>query len=436
VPLDVHSLRFRDLDPSTHLFDRARARAVVANIVLPAAGDLFPHRAAPHLDRNAVARAIDEVLVAAFGAWAIGWSWAASEPGGGGPVRSWCCVPHSMLHGDDPDAQVTVDRVVAAVADFRDYLEALSRTFADLHEVAADAPLAEAAELAAAQILPIVVERTSGEDAWYATFEAALRWYFESAGIEGDAVSDAVHDVISGRFESWIAPDDEAAAAACAEIGRRVAEAAEGTPPRDVLPVWCSLRQRAFAGLLPRPPRGVVRVDGHRRFIHGAEHYRDPERAERMSAALDVCRASAHRDEALTFEHLATWRAILLGKRVAFRTTDAFAKGGRERYGIAADTRDRFCAILAETEDASAPVLVRAARVYLDVCFFHPFDDGNARVARLALDHVLTRAGLWLLKAEPVFTVSRSATDARGARALVQVLEEMVGVAGDPEGLG
>jgi hypothetical protein len=60
--------------------------------------------------------------------------------------------------------------------------------------------------------------------------------------------------------------------------------------------------------------------------------------------------------------------------------------------------------------------------------------DGNARAARLALDHVLTRAGLWLRADEPVFTVSRSATDARGARALVRVLGELVGASAAPAG--
>jgi Fic/DOC family len=33
---------------------------------------------------------------------------------------------------------------------------------------------------------------------------------------------------------------------------------------------------------------------------------------------------------------------------------------------------------------------VDPARVPFDVCFYHPFPDGNARAARLALDHVLT----------------------------------------------
>ncbi|MFF8844351.1 hypothetical protein ACF08N_16805 [Streptomyces sp. NPDC015127] len=44
----------------------------------------------------------------------------------------------------------------------------------------------------------------------------------------------------------------------------------------------------------------------------------------------------------------------------------------------------------------AAPLSAGAARAYLDVCFFHPFDDGNARSAFLALVFVLAREGVAL----------------------------------------
>jgi Fic family protein len=69
-----------------------------------------------------------------------------------------------------------------------------------------------------------------------------------------------------------------------------------------------------------------------------------------------------------------------------------------------------------------------AARVYLDVCFFHPFDDGNARAARLALDCVLTRAGLAIHVAEPIFAIPRWADD-NCAGALIVLLDRLVGEA-------
>ncbi|MGW6646680.1 Fic family protein [Streptomyces iakyrus] len=47
------------------------------------------------------------------------------------------------------------------------------------------------------------------------------------------------------------------------------------------------------------------------------------------------------------------------------------------------------------------PLTARAARVYLDVCFFHPFDDGNARAAFLTLVFVLAREGIALDRVSP-----------------------------------
>jgi len=83
----------------------------------------------------------------------------------------------------------------------------------------------------------------------------------------------------------------------------------------------------------------------------------------------------------------------------SFRTSPAFAKGGRERYGIDSSTRPRIDACLAETaKDSVRPLALtaRAARAYLDICFFHPFDDGNARSAFLTLVFVLARDGVAL----------------------------------------
>jgi hypothetical protein len=74
--------------------------------------------------------------------------------------------------------------------------------------------------------------------------------------------------------------------------------------------------------------------------------------------------------------------------------------------------------------------------VYLDVCCFHPFEDGNARAARLALDHVVTRAGLGLHAVEPLFVVARSAGDADGAWSLAWLVEYLVGVPAQDLGRG
>jgi len=63
--------------------------------------------------------------------------------------------------------------------------------------------------------------------------------------------------------------------------------------------------------------------------------------------------------------------------------------------------------------------------VYLDVGFLHPFEDGNARAAWLALDHVLTRAGLGPRAVEPLFGISRAADDARGAWCFASMVDHL-----------
>ncbi|MEU8001161.1 Fic family protein [Catellatospora sp. NPDC049111] len=100
----------------------------------------------------------------------------------------------------------------------------------------------------------------------------------------------------------------------------------------------------------------------------------------------------------------------------AFRRAAAYAKNGRERYGLHADTEQRFVSCLAQTADRAIPVTARAARAYLDVAFFHPFDDGNARLAGLVLQFVLLREGVELDEVAAILTTVRRADDAGGPR--------------------
>ncbi|MEU1375442.1 Fic family protein [Streptomyces triculaminicus] len=127
----------------------------------------------------------------------------------------------------------------------------------------------------------------------------------------------------------------------------------------------------------------------------------DPARASGLLAALELLRADAARGVPLDFELLRRWQQHVLDtpQVPTFRSSPAFAKGGRKRYGIGPDTRARFDACLAESATnggRTLPLTARAARAYLDVCFFHPFDDGNARAAFLALVFVLAREGIAL----------------------------------------
>ncbi|MFI1480926.1 Fic family protein [Streptomyces sp. NPDC020747] len=119
---------------------------------------------------------------------------------------------------------------------------------------------------------------------------------------------------------------------------------------------------------------------------------------------------------------MANWQRTVLNRASAdFRTTTAFAKGGRERYGLASDTRARFERCLSESVQPDLALPSRAARTYLDVLFFHPFEDGNARAAMLALAFVLARETTPLDQVHPL-QVTRWADDAEGAADLAVLL--------------
>ncbi|MEU7399369.1 hypothetical protein [Streptomyces albogriseolus] len=109
-------------------------------------------------------------------------------------------------------------------------------------------------------------------------------------------------------------------------------------------------------------------------------------------------------------------------------------KGGQERYGLAPDTQAQFEHCLSESTQPDLPLPSRTARTYLDILFFHPLQDGNARAAMSASAIVLAREGLLLDQVHPLQT-TRWADDAEGAAGLAVLLvspDHRCGAASDP----
>ncbi|MFD0327165.1 Fic family protein [Streptacidiphilus monticola] len=168
--------------------------------------------------------------------------------------------------------------------------------------------------------------------------------------------------------------------------------------------------------------------DGAAEDIRAFDAAVDRARAEGLLAALEQVRADAARGALLDFELLRGWQQHVLGtpRLPVFRSLPAFAKGGRERYGFGPDTRARLDACLAQSEPgAERPLALtaRAARAYLDVCFFHPFDDGNARSAFLALVFVLAREGAALDEVSLLRRVTFRADDPQDALILTRYVD-------------
>jgi hypothetical protein len=156
-------------------------------------------------------------------------------------------------------------------------------------------------------------------------------------------------------------------------------------PRRDVVPH------------LPAPVRALR--DGFTADATIGDHQR---RQSLLLAAYDDARCTAATRVGLTPDLTARWNATLRGIPAAgFRQGPAFAKNGRDRYELHADAPQRYAACLSEAADQTIPVAARAARTYLDIAFFHPYDDGNARLGGLAMHFVLLRAGVELDEAPP-----------------------------------
>lgn len=197
----------------------------------------------------------------------------------------------------------------------------------------------------------------------------------------------------------------------------------------DHLRVWLAIRdtvpwERARA--VANGPVTPVR-DGAAHDIRAFDGARSPERAAGMLAALARARADAASGAPLTFDLLSSWQRLVLGVSDApFRTAPALAKQGRERYGTGPDLRGLLDVCLARSGGPHPALSARAARAYLDVCFFHPFADGNARSAFLALVFVLARAGVALDQVGPLRRLPRHADHPEGALALADLAAVLI----------
>ncbi|MGW3018134.1 Fic family protein [Streptomyces longwoodensis] len=186
----------------------------------------------------------------------------------------------------------------------------------------------------------------------------------------------------------------------------------------DSLSTWLCVRGEADWRQAPTLRREPTAGDGFRAWCEGPVRQRDPVRAKRLLLA----HADATRRARLDFALLAAWQREVLGEtEVPFRANDAYAKAGRERYGLTPSTQADFAACLREATDSELPLAARAARAYLDVAFFHPFTDGNARAALLTLVHVLAREDIVLPEVGPLQT-TRYADDPAGAADLATLI--------------
>ncbi|MFJ5303255.1 Fic family protein [Streptomyces sp. NPDC088350] len=408
--LNPRSLSWDEVDPTRHPFDSESAADVVRSLGparrMPARPAVPYGDPAPDDGKGDAARlwadAMSYALAEHYGGWAVGWRWAHDEGDyDGGPVGSWCCASHSFTTPEE-----TLDRVVAGLCEWREWLERLAGLFeAYPLDLAAVGDQRTLWECAARNLIFQALDRTGSGSGWYGHCHQVLIWFLSRWRVDPEVAHELVHDAIAGRFHSWTGPDrvlvDDVAERLALSLRPDDTVRPPAGPVPDHLRSWLAVRgtvpwEEAPDGDGDRPV--TPSRDGAVEYVRAFDSTVSTARGEGLLTALDLVRADAARGAPLDFDLLRGWQRHVLHatRQPSFRTLPAFAKGGRERYGIGPDTRERLDACLAESASAALPLTARAARAFLDVCFFHPFDDGNARSAFLALVFVLAREGVAL----------------------------------------
>ncbi|MGW5175455.1 hypothetical protein ACWERY_13970 [Streptomyces sp. NPDC004082] len=131
--LSARHLDWDDVEPVRHPFDRASVEQVVRSLGparnVPRRPDVpFADPVMTAWDREVAepwADAMSQALVERYGRWTVGWRWSHDEGDfDGGPVGHWCCPRDSVTTPEE-----TLPRVVAALCEWRDWLESLAGRF-------------------------------------------------------------------------------------------------------------------------------------------------------------------------------------------------------------------------------------------------------------------------------------------------------------------
>jgi hypothetical protein len=219
-------LTWPEVDPQRHLFvwDETEETLVTAAIKELMPPVLDGYEGSWRAERRFV-RHLTEFYVERYGPWAQDWNWTVGEGDvDGGVVGSWCCGAHSVTTPDE-----TAARAVAALLEWRGWLEELAERFAELAPPPQAGPEERSwhLERAAVRLVTRIVDLTGGESGWYGTCNLTLEWFLTSNGMDLQAARAAVADAIGGRFESWVRPGTTVIDA----VGEDLAVGLTGHPP-------------------------------------------------------------------------------------------------------------------------------------------------------------------------------------------------------------
>ncbi|MEV0747534.1 hypothetical protein OG778_32765 (plasmid) [Streptomyces sp. NBC_00184] len=189
-----------EFDPARHSFawdedEEARLCSLVREWVPPVLSGMAGWWQAEHWCESQVNAIIRE----RYGSWAWGWSWCHRD---GGPIGNWGGGSSSVTTPDE-----TAERVVAALLEWRVWLERMAQRFAELAPPPDASPEDRSWHLERACVRLVTHTLDSGADnAWRGQTSIVLVWFLTSAGMDRTGAAQAVENAIGGRFESWVYP--------------------------------------------------------------------------------------------------------------------------------------------------------------------------------------------------------------------------------------
>ncbi|MFJ9419444.1 hypothetical protein ACIRPT_35590 [Streptomyces sp. NPDC101227] len=193
-------LHWDNLDPARHPFtwdedEEARLCALVREWVPPVLSGM----AGSWEGEYWCARQVDAIIRERYGNWAQGWNWCYRY---GGVIGSWVTGPSSVTTPDE-----TAARAVAALLEWREWLERLAQRFVELAPPPEASPEDRSWHLERATVRLVTLALDSGaEGGWHGQAGLVLRWFLTTTGMNQDDAGQAVETAIGGRFESWVTP--------------------------------------------------------------------------------------------------------------------------------------------------------------------------------------------------------------------------------------
>ncbi|MGW3018135.1 hypothetical protein [Streptomyces longwoodensis] len=192
---------WEDLDPARHPFswdedEEDHLRTLVRAWVPPVLSGMAGWWQAEYWCENQV----DAIIRDRYGNWAQGWNWCYRH---GGPIGSWVTGASSVTTPDE-----TAGRVVAALLEWREWVERTAQRFAELAPPPEAPPEDRSWYLERACVLLVTHALDSGaEGGWHGQAALVLRWFLTTTGMSRAEAEQAVERAIGGRFKSWVSPE-------------------------------------------------------------------------------------------------------------------------------------------------------------------------------------------------------------------------------------